>query len=1059
MAPLCQDVFRRFRASRKKPVEDTPAYKKASSPAQVFICDNFGKHEARGPRGEHFDYPVVDQYTGYVYLESRPTHTENDWIEVMRSVKLDAESLGHKVETFRFDRAGELRTQGFKARAEKELGVRVELAPRTHPEGIADAEGVNGILTPMAEADLQRAQLGTSFLLPARRYAAWRHNRMPSATNKMTRHQMYRKAAPSVDGHLVPYLFGTTCLVHNPPEHRGPKGSLDKPRALEGRILGIDDRASNYIVLKKGGGIIHPKHVDPLDELQLQRRGMPTSAAAVDAETQTEAIEAIAPLARLTTTAKAPKPPPLPIIELPVGTRVRVWWTPPSGGAKQPYEGSITEVIGSGRRAIASVTYDGWPEIYPHNFTTTKRKWETIRLPSAAPDHEEQPGPRRSARNVRLTAAVAHTDAMLESTRECAQGEMFNAALFAILGAEGAEYECGTERSLEASRMRLLIDANGIGKGDIKEREALKAAHKIVDIETPIGTVQYKVPSNKKEVFESEHRDKWLEAERKALEVILACPGNRLVPITVPGASGTPIGRCVTQRSIKVDQATGVLDRFKSRHCVDGGFLAVQQKQAAERNGTTYEPVVASSTVAEESCCKCMLSHAACKDLDLTKGDVGDAYLNGTRLREVGYMEMPATIQEYAEDGTKLCIECGTPVWGDAPSGYEWQLTFNATLAEIGWQQCEAVPAMWVIKTPEGRANLVTIVDDFLISETKESGRSIANRTITALTEKFGKVTSEHEPTAFAGYKIQRDRARRALTISMPQKIVEAVREHLPELLDGVRPELPSNKKLSAMADQLELAPPHPSGKRSKQQVATQRIIGSLKFVEKVMPKLSMPLHRLSCVMSNSTPEAYVVARAVLADAYSNRECGITYGGEGPDSSTRFDGRMAASVKLAEPAGELLEAAADATWGDRLIYGLILSYGRGAVLHITKKIGLLLDSSMESEAVASAKAAESVTYIREVLRALGDLPDGPTPILTDNQANLMVAKDAASASRARHFLRRYTVLQQRVAAHEVSMYKIDDPNQPADFLTKWLSGEKLAKSIDYATNASNRVGR
>ena len=71
----------------------------------------------------------------------------------------------------------------------------------------------------------------------------------------------------------------------------------------------------------------------------------------------------------------------------------------------------------------------------------------------------------------------------------------------------------------------------------------------------------------------------------------------------------------------------------------------------------------------------------------------------------------------------------------------------------------------------------------------------------------------------------------------------------------------------------------------------------------------------------------------------------------------------------------------------------------------------------------------------------------------------MVAKDAASASRARHFLRRYTVLQQRVAAHEVSMYKIDDPNQPADFLTKWLSGEKLAKSIDYATNASNRVAR
>ena len=96
-----------------------------------------------------------------------------------------------------------------------------------------------------------------------------------------------------------------------------------------------------------------------------------------------------------------------------------------------------------------------------------------------------------------------------------------------------------------------------------------------------------------------------------------------------------------------------------------------------------------------------------------------------------------------------------------------------------------------------------------------------------------------------------------------------------------------------------------------------------------------------------------------------------------------------------------------------IVYGMILTYGRGAVIHLTKKIGLLLDSSMESEAVASAKAGESVTYLREVLRALGDLPDGPTPILTDNQANLMVAKDAASASRARHFLRRYTVLHQQ----------------------------------------------
>ena len=63
----------------------------------------------------------------------------------------------------------------------------------------------------------------------------------------------------------------------------------------------------------------------------------------------------------------------------------------------------------------------------------------------------------------------------------------------------------------------------------------------------------------------------------------------------------------------------------------------------------------------------------------------------------------------------------------------------------------------------------------------------------------------------------------------------------------------------------------------------------------------------------------------------------------------------------------------------------------------------LLDSSHEAEAVASAKAAEQIAYAREVLRALGVLPAGATPLLTDNLANALVARDATSAARAKHF--------------------------------------------------------
>ena len=162
---------------------------------------------------------------------------------------------------------------------------------------------------------------------------------------------------------------------------------------------------------------------------------------------------------------------------------------------------------------------------------------------------------------------------------------------------------------------------------------------------------------------------------------------------------------------------------------------------------------------------------------------------------------------------------------------------------------------------------------------------------------------------------------------------------------------------------------------------------------------------------------------------------------------------------LDEPAPNELEGSADATWGDRNVYSLLLTYGGGAIAHSVKKLALILDSSMEAEAIGSAKCGECVTYAREILRALRIAAEKPTVIMTDNKANLLVAKDFASASRSRHFLRRYWALQQRIARGEVNLVKADDAWMPADFLTKWVSSAKLARSVAYATNSRNAPKR
>ena len=172
---------------------------------------------------------------------------------------------------------------------------------------------------------------------------------------------------------------------------------------------------------------------------------------------------------------------------------------------------------------------------------------------------------------------------------------------------------------------------------------------------------------------------------------------------------------------------------------------------------------------------------------------------------------------------------------------------------------------------------MITIVDDFLI---KEHGREVSHATLRILKEKFKELAVQDEPESFAGYKVVRDRTRRTLTLSMPQKIIEAARAHLPDIFDPeVKVDVVKGKRLMNLADGLALDPKaRESKKLDVTQKATQSIIGSLKFIERIMPEISLPLHRLSCVMSAPPHEALDVAKGVLHYAYLHKDNSISYG-------------------------------------------------------------------------------------------------------------------------------------------------------------------------------------
>ena len=1071
---------------RHAPVRATPQRNLATEPAELLICDGFGKHEAASPiDGAVYQFSAVCEYSSYGYIASGKRHTIEDWIVFLRSVVLDARGRGHTPKRIRFDRAPELRSAELKQRIEAELGLSVELSAREHHEGVGRVERNNDLLTRLAEEMLQRAQLGTAWLLPARAYAQWLLNRHIRAGTSETRYQRFFRKVPDLSA-PVPYVFGTTVAIVE--DVRGPKGSLDHPRGSVGRFVGVEG-PSHLVYRPARGTTVHQSAVKPLNELALIRSSLPSAVATVDAGTQTDFECCHEQDCHLLAPSPSPVAPPtraksVPVIDVPQDSRVEVLWPVkdvPTG--KVWYSGKIVGVVdlSTGRRRH-HVAYDGWPssQWFWHDLASDDFEWRYIDA-SSEPSPAPLAGPTtRSRARAHAANAVspqpvpsnAHAimDAVLESSvGECTVAR-FNAALYQILGDAGAPFECSVGGSLDDARAHFASApcAPVYSLARVHAAECCKASQDVVDIATPIGTSQLRVPQNFAQLLRSEQKTEWLEADRVALDAILAWPGNRLVPTTVPDEKGLPISPCVTQRRIKVDAATGGLaakNAFKSRHCVDGGRLAAM----LTRRGVTAADAETSAAGADDMLVKTLLGDACLRERGLLKADVPNAYPQGKRGegRPLTYMQLPRAFAHLrSDDSLPLCIELSTPMWGEGPAGFEWQLELERTLLRLGWRRAENVPALWRFSGPDGDCLLATVVDDLLFSETGSSNYAIAERTCAELSRLYGDVGAVREPTSYVGYHITRDRAAGTLRLTLEQKVVEAARAHMPELLGEQRPpNLPTGKvkghvtggKLQQLADSLELAPRADSARLSPSQVRTQQLIGSLKFIERVHPRVSLILHRLSCVMSSPPPAAYDVARAALLALWDERTVGITFGGAGMTASSRLAGSFDVKLDLDAPAGSELDAHADASWGDRNIYGLILTFAGAAILHQVKKISLVVDSTMESEAIGSSKAGEAVAYAREILRAIGVPPLGPTRIGTDNKANYTVATGVGCPTRSKHFLRRYHVLRQRIASEDVRLEHIPDAQMPADFLTKWIPKPKLERSLRYATGSHTHV--
>ena len=375
------------------------------------------------------------------------------------------------------------------------------------------------------------------------------------------------------------------------------------------------------------------------------------------------------------------------------------------------------------------------------------------------------------------------------------------------------------------------------------------------------------------------------------------------------------------------------------------------------------------------------------------------AYAKAERRRPVGWMELPTTLrdrEEYCDErGEPMVIELHTPIWGEIEAGFEWADDFHQDILDMGWQACEGVPAMYYLAD----ARMATIVDDFLITESSPDAE-VAERTIALMRAKYGEVTTERQPKSFYGCKLEYG-ADGSITISLPQKIIEAAREHLPGLIDGRTPkqlELLTGTALQQALDSLELGP---ARKACKDTTAVQSVTGSLKFSERVHTRLKLPVHRLGCVQSSPVDVKLALrcALSVLASIWPHRMEGRTWHPHRTGQPRLLAGAIhAEDFDLKGGSPSELESHADFSNGERQIIGELVTYCGAAVAASTTTLKAKALSTMEGEQGGTSRVLTRTEYGRIVARALGVPPEGPT-FIGHRQSGALAGGDAQGQRR------------------------------------------------------------
>lgn len=535
------------------------------------------------------------------------------------------------------------------------------------------------------------------------------------------------------------------------------------------------------------------------------------------------------------------------------------------------------------------------------------------------------------------------------------------------------------------------IPPDELGQYNLRNRSAIQRPQRYDDfVLEAVAEVENlpKDPETYKQAMESPYKDKWLKAmlseinslhENQTWDLVNLPKGRKALP-------------CKWIYKLKTNP-DGSIDKFKARVVVKG----YSQQQGVDYD-KTFSPVARLSTI------RAIIAIAVKENLKLRQFDVATAFLNGSVKEEI-YVKQP----EGFHDGTKRVCKLKRSLYGLKQAPRCWNSCIAEFLQEVGFQQSEADPCLYVRIKGRSKVLIGLYVDDGLVAH---NSTAAGDEFIDELKARF-KITTK-PASYFLGMEIN---VCDDHTITISQKAY-------------TKKVLQKYGMTNCKAAPTPITKENYTGEEEEAngKFPYRQAVGALAYLSVgTRPDISYAVGVASRNLGAPERKDVVLVKRIFRYLKGTLNNGLTFTAKSPPHLVCYSDA---------------DLAGDQTTG-RSTSGYVCMYSGAALSWRSQRQGTVSISSAEAEIMAASETAQEILWLNALLK---DIISLEKPVLyLDNESAVKLSHNPKYEyhKRTKHIKLKHLFVRECVTNGELLVKQVPSTTQLADMLTKPLYGPRL----------------